>query len=145
MGGYTKIVARLWWIPLILAPLLHAQQQDEKQAKPAPGQYQEPAEEDEALKPSTREYSFNPVQAEHEMKIGAYYFKKGNFRAAMRRFQEAGKWNPTLSDAYLKAAESAEKLRDLTAAKAAYEQYLAASPDGKSAPEVKKKLAALKN
>ena len=46
----------------------------------------EPPEEDSSLKP--REYSFNPVQAKKEIVAGNFYFKKGNYRAAVQRFTE---------------------------------------------------------
>jgi hypothetical protein len=54
---------------------------------PPPSQEQEPPEEDESLKP--KEYSFNPLEAAHDLRVGGYYYKKGNYKAAQRRFSEA--------------------------------------------------------
>ena len=62
----------------------------------------EPPEEDDAAKPT--EYAFNPLQAEHELKVGEFYMKKGSYAAAVARFTEATKWNPTLAEAYLELA-----------------------------------------
>jgi tetratricopeptide (TPR) repeat protein len=108
------------------------------QSKPQP-QEQEPPEEDESLAPKT--YSFNPLEAEKDLKVGLYYFKKGNYKASTSRFREATLWNPTFAEAFLRLGESEEKLKDKKAADEAYSKYLALSPDGKEADAVKKKLA----
>ncbi len=120
--------------------------QDDKQSPKKPPdqpkaqqQEQEPPEEDEGLKP--KEYSFNPLEAEHDVQIGNYYFKKGNYKAAVNRFREATRWNPGYAEAYLRLGDSEEKLRDKTAARQAYEKYLELAPEGKEAESVKKKLA----
>ena len=102
-------------------------------------QEQEPPEEDESLAPKT--YSFNPLEAEKDLKVGLYYFKKGNYKASTSRFREATLWNPTFAEAFLRLGESEEKLKDKKAADEAYSKYLALSPDGKEADAVKKKLA----
>ncbi len=99
---------------------------------------QEPAEEDEAL--TVKEYSFNPLQAEKEIKVGAYYFKKGSFRAAAQRFREATRWNPGNAEAWLGLGEAQEKLKDRAAAKEAYSKYLELKPDAKNAAQIRKKL-----
>ena len=108
------------------------------QSKPQQ-QEQEPPEEDESLAPKT--YSFNPLEAEKDLKVGLYYFKKGNYKASTSRFREATLWNPTFAEAFLRLGESEEKLKDKKAADEAYSKYLALSPDGKEADAVKKKLA----
>jgi len=100
----------------------------------------EPPEEDEALAP--KEYAFNPIQAQKEMQVGNYYFKKGSFRAAAGRFEEAARWDPNNAEAYLRAGESYEKLKDWKAMRAAYEKYLQLAADGKDAARVRKSLAA---
>jgi tetratricopeptide (TPR) repeat protein len=100
---------------------------------------QEPPEEDESLKP--KEYSFNPLEAERDLKIGSYYFKKGNYKAAASRFREATRWNPTYAEAFLRLGESEEKLKNKPAAQEAYGKYLELAPDAKDAEGIKKKLA----
>ena len=111
----------------------------QKPPAPPPPQEQEPPEEDESLKP--KEYTFNPLQAGQDMKIGAFYYKKGNYKAAARRFTEATRWDPTSPEAYFRLAEAEEKLRDRKAARAAYAKYLELAPDGKEAEAVKKRMA----
>ncbi len=98
----------------------------------------EPPEEDDSAKPT--EYAFNPLQAEHELKVGEYYLKQGSYGAAVARFTEATKWNPTLAEAYLKLGEAAEKFKDRKMAKDAYSKYVELAPDAKNTPVVKKKL-----
>jgi tetratricopeptide (TPR) repeat protein len=107
-----------------------------QQPKPA-----EPAEEDESLVP--KEYSFNPLQAEKELKVGSFYFKKGSYRAAARRFEEATKWNPGYAEAYLRLGEAQEKLKNRKAASGAYRKFLELAPEDKRAAEIKRKLARL--
>lgn len=109
-----------------------------EQSKPQQ-QEQEPPEEDESLAPKT--YSFNPLEAEKDLKVGNYYFKKGNYKAATSRFREATLWNPTYAEAFLRLGESEEKLKDKKAARDAYEKYIALAPDDKQAEALKKKLA----
>ena len=106
--------------------------------KPTPA-VQEPAEEDKTLAPA-KEYSFNPLQAESEIKTGEFYFKKGNFKAASLRFREATKWNPQSAQAYLRLGNALEKAKDMKAAREAYAKYIELAPDAKNAVEIKKKL-----
>jgi tetratricopeptide (TPR) repeat protein len=118
---------------------------DELKKRPAPPVSTEeeiPPEEDANLAP--KEYSFNPLQAEKEIKIGNYYFRKGSFRAAALRFQEATKWNEGFAEAWLRLGEAREKLKDSKAAKEAYAKYVALAPDAKNVSEIQKKLRRLK-
>jgi tetratricopeptide (TPR) repeat protein len=131
------------WIPaLVFALTAYAQQPPpaKDSAPPAP-QEQAPPEEDESLAP--KEYSFNPLQASKELKIGNYYYKKGSYRAAAQRFLEATRWDNTLAEAFLRLGEAREKQRDHKAAAEAYAKYLELAPDAKDAAEVKKRLARL--
>lgn len=101
---------------------------------------QEPPEEDESLKP--KEYTFNPLQADNEMRVGNFYWKKGSYKAAARRFEEATRWDPGRAEAFLRWAESLEKLNDKDGARKAYAKYLELAPDAKNAREIRKKLNA---
>lgn len=132
-------------IGLLLTGVLLAQDQPTLKKRPSDQsknqqtQEQEPPEEDESLAPKT--YSFNPLEAEKDLKIGLYYFKKGNYKASTNRFREATLWNPGFAEAFLRLGESEEKQKDEKAADEAYKKYLTLSPDGKEAEAVKKKLA----
>lgn len=126
------------WVSLLALVLAGALCAQEPKKPPEPKE-QQPPEEDESIAP--KEYSFNPLEAEHDLQIGNYYFKKGNYKAALGRFREATLWNPTNAEAFLRLGNSEEKLRDKPAALQAYAKYLELAPDGKEAEFVKKKLA----
>ena len=136
-----------WWIgALLLAGLVWAAPAQEPQ-------YEEPAEEDEALVRPT-EYAFNPLQAQKELRIGDFYWKKKSYQAAAGRYEEATKWNPGLAEAYWKRALAEERLADdeaeevkrglhVEAAVAALKRYLELEDSGKRARDATKKLAEL--
>lgn len=106
------------------------------QSKP---EEQEPPEEDESLKP--KEYALNPLESARNLTAGNFYYKKGNYRAAAKRYLEATRWDPTSAEALLKLAEADEKVKDFPGAREAYTKYLALAPDAKNAAEIKKKIA----
>jgi tetratricopeptide (TPR) repeat protein len=61
--------------------------------------------------------------------------KRGNYDAAIDRFEEAARLQPGLARPYLKLGETYEKKKDLPMAVAAYRKYLElykTAPDGKS-------------
>src|SRR5512140_963422 len=123
MGRYTFIVPPrglgLWGLCVLLAVGAWAQEQKQKPA--------EPPEEDQAL--VTKEYSFNPLQAQKELQVGNYYFKSGNYRAALGRFREASKWNENYAEAYLRMSEAYDKLKDPAAARKALGKYIELEPN----------------
>jgi tetratricopeptide (TPR) repeat protein len=144
-GGEMSISG--FWRPLLmvsLAIVAHAQKPD----------YEEPPEEDKSLSRET-EYAFNPLQASKEYRVGQFYLKKGSLRAAAGRFEEATKWNPSFADAFLRLAETREKLAAnelqeterqlmLESAAGAYRKYLELSPDGDKSKAIRKKLEKVK-
>jgi len=146
--GYNLIMSR--WVSAlllsaVLAMLARAQDQPKQAPKPSAQQPQpegqEPPEEDANLKPEV--YSFNPVQANKNLRIGMEYFKKGSYKAAAGRFLEATKWNPNLAEAWLRLGEAEEKRKNRKEAKEAYAKYLELQPEAKDAAEIRKKIASL--
>jgi len=128
------IVARVL-AALFLAAALWAQQPP---AAPPPA---EPEEEDVTARPRT--YEFNPIQAENEIKIGRFYMRRGRWKAAAGRFEEAARWNPQAAEAYLLLGQAREKLKDTAAAREAYQKFLELSPDSKDAASVRRRLEKL--
>ena len=125
-----------------LATILPAQNKPQAPAPaPATVQEQEPPEEDPDLQP--KEYTFNPLEASRNITAGNFYFKKGNYRAASRRYLEASKWDPMSAEALLRLGESYEKLHEPSKARETYEKYLTIAADAKDMEAVKKKLAKL--
>lgn len=103
-----------------------------------PPKEQEPPEEDVTSK--EKEYLFNPLQAANEVKIGQFYMKRGSYKAAAMRFEEATKWDPGSAEAYYRLGEAREKLKDSKGSHAAYARFLELAPDDKNASAVRKKL-----
>ena len=134
------------WVLALLSMVAAAGLADDLKTKrpppPVADQEEVPKEEDESL--SVKEYSFNPLQAQKEIRVGNYYFKKGSYRAAALRYREATKWNAGDSEAWLRLAEAAEKQKDDKTVKEAYGKYLDLAADAKNAPEIRKKLEKLK-
>jgi tetratricopeptide (TPR) repeat protein len=110
--------------------------------EPGVAQEAEPPEEDESAAP--REYAFNPLQALKEIRVGNYYFKKGSFRAAALRYEEATKWDPGNAEAYLRLGDALTRQKDKKGAAEAYAKYLEIAPDAKNAAEIRKRIGAAK-
>ena len=105
----------------------------------SPALSQDPPEEDVSTD-RPKEYSFNPLQAAKEVKIGSYYFKKGSYKAAIGRFKEALKWDANDADAWLRLGETQTKLKNPKEANEAFAKYLQLRPDGKESEIVRKRL-----
>jgi tetratricopeptide (TPR) repeat protein len=83
---------------------------------------------------TAEEPSFDPLRANKDIEVGTFYLKKGNYDAAIDRFQEAARLQPGLAAPYLKLGETFEKKKDLPNAVTAYRKYLdlyRTSPDSK--------------
>jgi tetratricopeptide (TPR) repeat protein len=93
--------------------------------------------------PAVQEHEPPEEEASRNITAGNFYFKKGNFRAASRRYSEASKWDPTSAEAVLRLGEADEKLRDFTGAREAYQKFVTLSSDGKEIEAVKKRIAGL--
>jgi tetratricopeptide (TPR) repeat protein len=137
-------VGRIFLAGFLMSLALSAQQppqdKDKNKKPPTPpaAKEEEPPEEDESLLP--KEYTLNPLESARNITAGNFYFKKGNFRAAAKRYLEASRWDPGSAEALLKLAETDEKLRDRSGAREAYTKYLAVAPDAKNASEIRKKI-----
>lgn len=99
-----------------------------------------PPEEDKNFEATTREYGFNPLQAKKELTVARFYFKKGSYRAAALRAEEALKWDDSLLDAYVMLGEAREKLKDTDGARKAYSHYVELADDSKEKREIQKRL-----
>src|SRR5581483_3135940 len=135
-----------WVLALLLSIAATGLADDLKKERPKPPvseQEEVPKEEDESLTTS-KDYTFNPLQAQKEVRVGNYYFKKGSFRAAALRFREATKWNAGDAEAWLRLGEAAEKQKDEKTAMEAFTKYRELAADAKDAPDIRKKLEKLK-
>jgi tetratricopeptide (TPR) repeat protein len=86
---------------------------------------------------------YNPGLADQNLKIGNFYFKKGNYDAAIQRFQDAIDYQPNLVAAYDALGRAHEKNGDKAKALAVYKDFLAKYPDSSKASEFKSRSARL--
>ncbi|MBI3940168.1 MAG: tetratricopeptide repeat protein [Acidobacteria bacterium] len=83
----------------------------------------------------------NPARAEEEVKVGDFYFKRDNFRAAIARYQEALQYRPDYPVAYEKLIRALERNKDSAKARQWMHEYLGKFPNGNKAAEYARLLA----
>jgi tetratricopeptide (TPR) repeat protein len=126
-------------------------QQNEEKAKPQPSAntpaVQQPPEEDnppeEDASVAPKVYPLNPLESERNIKVGNFYMRQRTlrgYRAAVGRFEDATRYNPSSAEAFFRLGEAQERLKNKDAAKAAFEKVVQLAPDSKLAHEAKKKL-----
>jgi tetratricopeptide (TPR) repeat protein len=117
-------------------------QQKHESSTPAVQQPQDeanPPEEDESVAPE--KFVLDPLESQRNVKIGDFYWNKGDYIGAKNRYIRATKFNPSSAEAFFKLGKAEQKLHDRDAAKAALEKAIHLAPDSKIAREAKKQLA----
>jgi tetratricopeptide (TPR) repeat protein len=89
-------------------------------------------------------HPFDPHKAAKCIEVGDYYFKQGNYRGAVSRYQEALDWKPRDAEATFKLGEAQEKTGDYTAALSSYNAYLKILPKGPYAVKARQGVDRLK-
>jgi len=74
--------------------------------------------------PTPPEPTYDPLRAEKSIEIGAFYMKRGNYDAAIERFQDATRFQPKLARPYALLGEAYEKKGEIDNAVANYKKYL---------------------
>jgi tetratricopeptide (TPR) repeat protein len=59
-----------------------------------------------------KEKGYNPLEAKHDLEIGNYYFKQGNYIGAIERYRDAIEYQPNLFAAYDALGRAYEKKAD---------------------------------
>src|SRR5205807_9311052 len=93
--------------------------QDPRQPK-APA----PPTTDPAPPPAPAEPTYDPLRADKSVEIGTFYMKRGNYDAAIERFQDATRFQPKLARPYSLLGEAYERKGEVDKASAAYRKYL---------------------
>ncbi|HLH08112.1 MAG TPA: hypothetical protein VKW78_12815 [Terriglobales bacterium] len=83
---------------------------------------------------------WNPHQADKEVEVGEFYYKRGNYIAAESRFQGALHWQWNHAEATFHLAQTEEKLNKPEEARKYYSMYLSILPEGPEAQKTKKAL-----
>jgi tetratricopeptide (TPR) repeat protein len=90
-----------------------------------------------------QEQNFDPYHAEKSIEIGLYYMKKGNYDAAIDRFQDAARYRANFARPYLLMGQAYEKKGDKVSAIAAYKKYLEILPNAPDAEKIQKRIGKL--
>jgi hypothetical protein len=85
-------------------------------------------------------HPWNPHQADKDVEVGDFYFKKENYRAAESRYQEALRYQWNHAEATYKLGVVNEKLEKPEDARKYYSTYLNILPHGPEAEKAKKAL-----
>jgi tetratricopeptide (TPR) repeat protein len=88
---------------------------------------------------ATVKKEFSPVLAEKSLNIGKFYFKSGNYEAAILRFLDAIEYHPSLVEAYDALGRTYEKKGDFGKALAAYRDCIKNNPDSPKLSDFKKR------
>jgi tetratricopeptide (TPR) repeat protein len=90
-------------------------------------------------------HPFDPHKAEKDVEVGDFYFKRGNYRAALGRYREALEYKPNDAAATFGLASTFDKQGNKEEALANYESYLKILPNGPRAEEARKARDRLKS
>jgi tetratricopeptide (TPR) repeat protein len=74
--------------------------------------------------PEPAEPTYDPVRADKSLEVGTFYLKRGNYDAAIERFQDATHFQPKLARPYALMGEAYERKGDVDKALASYKKYL---------------------
>ncbi|HTZ59916.1 MAG TPA: tetratricopeptide repeat protein [Acidobacteriaceae bacterium] len=88
-------------------------------------------------------HPWNPYRAVKDDEVGDFYFKRGNYRAALARYQDALQYKDKDAVANYQMARCYEKLGQPEEAVTHYKEYLKILPQGPFAKDAKKALSKL--
>jgi tetratricopeptide (TPR) repeat protein len=73
---------------------------------------------------------YDPHKAEKDVEVGDFYYKRGNYKAAVSRYQEALELGPPSASATFKLADALEKDKRPADAAVYYREYVRQYPQG---------------
>jgi tetratricopeptide (TPR) repeat protein len=132
----------VWCGALTARGSLRAQeQQDQSGQKPAPPEKQKPKPNtDNATKNAPDQPSWDPLRAEKDLEVGQYYMKRGDWDAAIDRFNDAIEAKPGYAVPFKYLGEAQEKKGLKKQALKSYTRYLDMVPHADDAEKIKKKI-----
>ena len=95
--------------------------------------------------PVPQEPTYDPLRANKSVEIGSFYLKRGNYDAAIERFQDATHFQPKLARPYSLLGEAYERKGDVDSALAAYKKYLAVYRNAPDREKVLKRIEKLES
>jgi tetratricopeptide (TPR) repeat protein len=98
---------------------------------------------DSATQSAPDQPKWDPLRADKDIDVGKYYLKKGDYDAAIDRFEDAAESKPGYAIPYLYLGEAYEKKGKKKAAVKAYERYLDLYPHAEDGDKIRKKVEKL--
>ncbi|PYU57208.1 MAG: hypothetical protein DMG55_20915 [Acidobacteria bacterium] len=135
---------------LLAAGQAHAEDpQQESSSKPADAPTATPPKstakqtKDTATRSAPDQPAWDPLRAEKDLEVGQYYMKKGDWDAAIDRFQDATVAKPGYAIPFRYLAEAQEKKGLRKQAIKSYQRYLDLYPHAEDSDKVRKKIEKL--
>jgi tetratricopeptide (TPR) repeat protein len=135
-------LTQLVLVVLLLALSTAAQQGDQKPNPPPAG----PPTGESSSKPAPlppaapNTGTYDPVSAEDDIEVGAFYMHKGDIDAAISRYKDAIRLRSNFAKPRLLLAEAYEKKHDKASALKYYKEYLEVFPKAPDAKKVQSRI-----
>ncbi len=136
------LLGQLVLVVFLLALSTPAQQGDQKPSPPPAGP---PAGESSSKPqplppPMPATGTYDPVSAEDDIEVGAFYMHKGDIDAAISRYKDAIRLRSNFAKPRLLLAEAYEKKHDKASALKYYKEYLEVFPKAPDAKRVQSRI-----
>jgi len=95
--------------------------------------------------PAPAEPTYDPLRANKSVEIGMFYLKRGNYDAAIERFQDATRFQPKLARSYALLGEAYERKGDVDNALVSYKKYLAVYSTAPDREKILKRIEKLES
>ena len=95
--------------------------------------------------PAPTEPTYDPLRANKSVEIGTFYLKRGNYDAAIERFEDATHFQPKLARPYSLLGEAYERKGDVDKALAAYRKYLDVYRNAPDREKIQKRIEKLES
>ena len=141
----ATIVAALLGALFAFAPALDAQGwAQDAPPKSVPAKQKPPkADTDNATQNASDQPKWDPLRAEKDLEVGQYYMKRGDYDAAIDRFNDAIEAKPGYAIPFRFIGEAQEKKGVKKKAVKAYQRYLDLVPHADDADKIRKKIEKL--
>ena len=146
-GTRTALYVALAVLLLLAAPVHNfSQNPPPNPADPPPAPQKKPDAKpakpntDSATQSAPDQPTWDPLRAETDMRVGAYYMHKGDLDAAIDRFQDATTAKPGYALPFLRLGEAQEKKGLKRQAIKSYTRYLDLYPHAEDKEKIQKKI-----
>lgn len=132
----------------ICGPVLLGHSVSAQDPPPTPAPAPKPADKpkkntDSAVQSAPDQPKWDPLRAEKDMDVGKYYMNKGDYDAAIDRFQDATEAKPGYAIPFRFLGECYEKKGKKKPAAKAYQRYLDLYPHAEDGSKIRKKIEKL--